>query len=117
MFPLGIRSICLVFTTCAQWLAQFVIVYSTPYMIVGITYGTFLFFASSVVVGIVVVYFFLPETKNLSMEEMDILFTNSGTAVQKRRKTDQIIAEQRNNLMLEQAAKATKVHVEDLKEV
>jgi len=66
-------------------------------MINSITYGTFLFFASSVVVGIAVIWFFMPETKGLSMEEMDILFTQKGSPKQKRRETERIIAERIND--------------------
>ncbi|KAI8213941.1 putative quinate permease [Colletotrichum sp. SAR 10_76] len=75
IFPMGIRSICLVFTTCAQWLGQFTIVYSTPYMMTDITYGTFLLFACSVVFGFVFTFLLIPETKGISLEDMDVLFT------------------------------------------
>ena len=91
----AIRSVCLVFTTCSQWLAQFVIVYSTPYMMTNITYGTFLLFGTSLVVGTLFIYLFLPETKGLLLEEMDILFSQKGFAVSQRRETDRIISEER----------------------
>jgi hypothetical protein len=32
-FPTAVRQVCLVFTTCTQWLGQFIIAYSTPYMV------------------------------------------------------------------------------------
>lgn len=95
VFPTGIRSICLIFTTCTQWLGQFIIAYSTPYMLANITYGTFLFFASSVVCGVTMVYFLMPETKGFSLEEMDVLFSINGLAINKHRKAENIIAEQR----------------------
>ncbi|OTB01160.1 hypothetical protein M426DRAFT_64584 [Hypoxylon sp. CI-4A] len=95
IFPTGIRSVCLVFTTCTQWLGQFIIVYSTPYMMTNITYGTFLFFGCFLVVGMLVVFFLMPETKGLSLEDMDILFSIEGSAVTQRRKADEIIATQR----------------------
>ena len=79
----------------------------------NITYGTFLFFGSSLVAGILVVIFFVPETMGLSLEEMDILFNVSGFAHGKRQKTDKIIQDMRaaeslagpdvkNNVILEQ---------------
>lgn len=95
VFPTGIRSISLVFTTCVQWLGQFIITYSTPYMMVNITYGTFLFFGSSVVCGLIIVYLFMPETKGFSLEEMDILFSIRGFALDKRRGAERAIADQR----------------------
>lgn len=97
VFPTAIRSVCLVFTTCSQWLAQFIIVYSTPYMMTNITYGTFLLFGTSLVVGIVFIYLFFPETKGLLLEEMDILFSQRGPATAKRRETDRIIQDRRND--------------------
>ncbi|KAH8883732.1 MFS quinate transporter QutD [Thozetella sp. PMI_491] len=97
VFPIAIRSACLVFTTCTQWLGQFIIVYSTPYMMANIKSGTFLFFGASLVVGIVVVFFLMPETKGLSLEEMDIMFSTKGSAIQMRRKADEILAAQRES--------------------
>lgn len=114
VFPTAIRSICLVFTTCTQWLGQFVIVYSTPYMMNNITYGTFIFFGASIVVAITVVYFLMPETKGFSLEEMDVLFRVKGMAVNKRRKAGHIIAQQRDAEQLVNAAKAPADHVEEV---
>lgn len=61
----------------------------------NITYGTFLFFGSSLVVGIIVVWVFMPETKGLALEDMDIMFNLGGLAHSKRIRTDEIIAEKR----------------------
>lgn len=66
---------------------------SVPYMITDIGYGTYFVFASFITVGIVWIYFFVPEvcsnlvllsnfifradrskTKGLTLEDMDILF-------------------------------------------
>jgi sugar porter (SP) family MFS transporter len=95
VFPTGVRSVCLVFTTCTQWLGQFIIVYSTPYMMNNIKYGTFIFFGSSLVVGITFVILFMPETKGLALEDMDIMFNMAGLAHGKRAKTDAVISERR----------------------
>ncbi|KAI2463022.1 general substrate transporter [Annulohypoxylon bovei var. microspora] len=94
VFPTGIRSLCLLFTTCTQWLGQFIIVYSTPYMMTNITYGTFFFFGSFLIVGTLVVFFFMPETKGLSLEDMNVLFNVKGFAITQRQKADEIIASQ-----------------------
>lgn len=42
IFPLGLRALCQAITTATQWLWQFVIARSTPYMIANIGYGTYL---------------------------------------------------------------------------
>ena len=74
VYPTAVRTLCLVFTTCNQWLAQFVIAYSFPFMIANITYGAFFFFAACIVVAFVFTYLLVPETKGISMEMMDLLF-------------------------------------------
>lgn len=92
---MGIRSVCLVFTTCAQWLGQFTIVYSTPYMMTDIKWGTFILFACSVVFGFVFTFLLIPETKGISLEDMDTLFTRKGLPRTWRRQADQILDERR----------------------
>jgi hypothetical protein len=57
-----------------QWLAQFIVVYSLPHMVLSITYGTFIFFGACTVVAFIFAYFFVPETKGVNLEDMDILF-------------------------------------------
>jgi hypothetical protein len=92
---MAIRSICLVFTTCAQWLGQFIIVYSTPYMMADIKYGTFLLFACSVVFGLCFAFFLIPETKGISLEDMDVLFGCKGMPRTWRRQTNETLAQRR----------------------
>ena len=43
-------------------------------MLEGWEWGTYIFFAVFLFVGIIWVWFFLPETKNASLEEMDRVF-------------------------------------------
>lgn len=82
-------------------------------MVANITYGTFLFFGSSLVVAMVVVYFLLPETKGLALEDMDILFSTKGSAPLKRRQADNIITSQRAaEASVPEVAKETAVHIE-----
>ena len=76
----------------------------------NITYGTFLLFGTSLVVGTVFIYLFLPETKGLLLEEMDILFSQKGLAVSQRRETDRIILEERRKDAHEQAVLGEKWH-------
>ncbi|KAM5517500.1 MFS quinate transporter [Fusarium oxysporum f. sp. phaseoli] len=97
IFPLGVRSVCLVATTCCQWLGQFIVVYSTPYMMENIKWGTFIFFAAFIVVGIFFAYFFVPETARLTLEDMDILFSTKGSARHKRRVVDAILQNRQQN--------------------
>jgi hypothetical protein len=47
---------------------------ATPSMLLKMTYGTYLFFAIWTYIGVVFIYFCLPELKGRSLESMDDLF-------------------------------------------
>jgi hypothetical protein len=49
-------------------------------MISGISYGTYLIFGILTICGAAFVWFFVPETKRLTLEEMDVIFGSEGTA-------------------------------------
>lgn len=49
-------------------------------MISGISYGTYLIFGILTFMGAAFVWFFVPETKRLTLEEMDVIFGSEGTA-------------------------------------
>ncbi|KAM0326352.1 hypothetical protein ACHAQA_006954 [Verticillium albo-atrum] len=74
VLPNRVRTLGMAFCICVQWLTQFVVVYSLPHMILGITYGTFLFFGCCTVLAIAFAWFFIPETKGVQLEDMDLLF-------------------------------------------
>lgn len=74
VLPTRVRTIGMMCAVCMQWLAQFIIVYSLPYMIASIKYGTFYFFGACTIVALVFAYLFVPETKGVSLEDMGILF-------------------------------------------
>ncbi|KAF6811763.1 MFS myo-inositol transporter [Colletotrichum sojae] len=75
-FPLHIRDIGMASATAVTWGFNFIISFSWPSMRTsfGAT-GAFLWYACWNVVGFVVAYFFLPETKNLTLEELDAVFS------------------------------------------
>ena len=58
---------------------QFIIAKSTPFMITSMGYGTYFFFGASTTVAFFWVWFLLPETKGLSLEDMDIIFGLPGS--------------------------------------
>ncbi|EAQ87472.1 hypothetical protein CHGG_04091 [Chaetomium globosum CBS 148.51] len=74
IFPLRIRGACISICVATHWIFNFMIARATPYMIADIGYGTYFLFAACITLSIPWVYFFVPETKNLSLEEMDRLF-------------------------------------------
>ena len=83
IYPTKVRSFCVMLTTCSHWLGQFYMSYAVGYMLRDITYGTFLFFGVMTVLGALYVWFFLPETQGVSLEDMDALFASKGTARRK----------------------------------
>jgi len=76
ILPTRVRTIGMAFGVCTQWLSQFMVVYSLPYMINGIGYGTFIFFGTWTVVAFIFAFLFVPETKGVGIEHMDLLFGN-----------------------------------------
>lgn len=77
IFPLDIRMLCVAITTADQWLWSFIISRTTPYMITSLGYGTYMFFGSLMVIMGFWAFFFIPETKGLTLEDMDTLFAGS----------------------------------------
>ncbi|RKK09013.1 Quinate permease [Fusarium oxysporum f. sp. narcissi] len=74
IIPNRVRTLGMAFCICVQWVTQFIVVYSLPHMVIGITYGTFLFFGACTVFAIIFAWLFIPETKGVQLEDMDLLF-------------------------------------------
>jgi hypothetical protein len=90
----------MVFGVCIQWLSQFIVVYSLPYMIKGIGYGTFISFETCCVAAFLFGYFLVPETKGVSIEDMGLLFSPGVSVIaQKARRNWE---ENRENLTVEE---------------
>jgi hypothetical protein len=49
---------------------NFIVGQVTPDMLEGITYGTYILFGLLTLIGAAFIWFFVPETKRLSLEEM-----------------------------------------------
>lgn len=59
---------------------NFIVGQVTPDMLTGMRYGTYIFFGLLTAGGALFIFLVLPETKALSLEEMDILFGSIGHA-------------------------------------
>lgn len=59
---------------------NFIVGQVTPDMLNTMTYGTYIFFGMLTFLGALFIYFIVPETKGLTLEEMDILFGSVGVA-------------------------------------
>lgn len=73
VLPNQVRTLGMMLAVCMQWLGQFIVVYSLPYMTTRITYGTFIFFGVCTVVALFFAFLFIPETKGVALEDMDLL--------------------------------------------
>lgn len=84
IFPLRIRSSAMAICTATHWILNLAIARAVPYMVSNLGkggYGTYFVFASCITLSIPFVYFFVPETKGLSLEEIDVAFGASPQTV------------------------------------
>lgn len=80
IWPLSNRPYGIALGASSNWMNNFIVGQVTPDMLKHMTYGTYIFFGLLTFGGAVFVYFVFPETKGLSLEEMDILFGSVGVA-------------------------------------
>jgi MFS family permease len=85
IFNLGNRSKAMSITTSATWMCNFIIGLVTPDMLDTIGYGTYIFFAAFCLLAFVFTYFFIPETRGKSLEDMDAVFGDNAAHDEKAR--------------------------------
>ncbi|ODN88841.1 sugar transporter [Cryptococcus wingfieldii CBS 7118] len=76
--PLRIRAPANALSTASNWIFNFMVVMATGPMFANIGWGTYAFFAA--MNGIIMfpgLYFFFPETKRYSLEDLDIIFAKA----------------------------------------
>jgi len=74
VFPLGLRAKGVSIGASSNWLNNFAVGMSTPDFVTAAPYGVYIFLGLMCVLGTLYVYFFVPETKNRTLDEMDELF-------------------------------------------
>lgn len=74
IFPLSIRAKGTSIGASANWMCNFVIALMTPSMLAKISWGLYIFFAAWLALGMAFVWFFVPETKGKTLEQMDQVF-------------------------------------------
>ncbi|KAJ5106608.1 hypothetical protein N7456_003283 [Penicillium angulare] len=95
IFPLSIRAKGTSIGASSNWMNNFIVAFVVPPMISGISWGMYLVFAALLFLGAIFIWFCVPETKNKTLEEMDVIF-GSVTASEDR----DILAEVREELGL-----------------
>ncbi|OJJ64238.1 hypothetical protein ASPSYDRAFT_1155543 [Aspergillus sydowii CBS 593.65] len=73
--PLAIRTRTAALATATNWIFTFLVVEITPVSIDNIGYRTYIYFAIFNFCFLPVIFFFYPETRNLTLEQIDRLFT------------------------------------------
>jgi len=80
VWPLSSRSYGMSLGASANWMNNFAIGQVTPVLLSNIGYGTYILFGLLTYMGAAFIWFFVPETKRLTLEEMDLVFGSEGVA-------------------------------------
>ena len=73
--PLAIRTRAAALATASNWIFTFLVVEITPVSISSIGWKTYVYFCIFNAFFVPLIYFFYPETRLLSLEQIDKLFT------------------------------------------
>lgn len=92
VFDQNIRSFVQAINSAFSWLPIFIMSRFTTKMIAAMHYGIYFFFACIALLSIPYVFFLVPETKGIALEDMDQLFDTSVPAYRAHKK---VIAEAR----------------------
>ncbi|KAF8825155.1 hypothetical protein HHX47_DHR7000327 [Lentinula edodes] len=92
IFPLSVRSKGLSIAASSNWMNNFIVGQVTPTMIAHLGFGTFIFFGVFSLLGGFFIMFFVPETKGVTLEEMEEVFgvTGQNLAVEDAQRLDAI---------------------------
>ncbi|KAF2459811.1 MFS sugar transporter-like protein [Lineolata rhizophorae] len=80
VWPLSNRPYGIALGASSNWMNNFIVGQVTPDMLTNLRYGTYIFFGLLTLGGAVFVWLVVPETKSLTLEEMDLIFGSPGTA-------------------------------------
>jgi len=78
IYPLRIRAKAISITTASNWLFNFIVAQIVPYLMDSINWGLYFVFAGFSLLMGAWVFFFVPETKGKSLEEIDEVFGQTG---------------------------------------
>ncbi|KAL5486301.1 hypothetical protein ACEPAI_7347 [Sanghuangporus weigelae] len=85
IWPLSVRGKGISIAASSNWMNNFIVGQVTPSMMAHLRFGTFIFFGTFSFMGGLFVLFFVPETKGLTLEEMDEVFGDeTGSSVQEQ---------------------------------
>ncbi|KAJ7903488.1 general substrate transporter [Mycena olivaceomarginata] len=91
IWPLSVRGKGVSIAASSNWMNNFIVGQVTPTMLKKLGFGTFVFFGAFSLLGGLFVMFFVPETKGVSLEEMEEVFgSTTGIARQDQDRLDAI---------------------------
>lgn len=93
IWPLSTRPYGVALGASSNWMNNFIVGQVTPDMLNAIPYGTYIIFGLLTYLGAAFIWFYVPETKRLTLEEMDIIFGSEGTAQADNERMEEINAE------------------------
>jgi sugar porter (SP) family MFS transporter len=74
VFPLGLRAKGVSIGASSNWLNNFAVGISTLDFVAAAPFGAYIFLGMICIISVFYVYFFVPETKNRTLDELDELF-------------------------------------------
>jgi hypothetical protein len=80
IWPLSNRPYGIALGASSNWMNNFIVGQVTPDMLTSMSYGTYILFGMLTYLGAAFIWFYVPETKRLTLEEMDVIFGSEGTA-------------------------------------
>ncbi|KAF7316813.1 General substrate transporter [Mycena chlorophos] len=91
IWPLSVRGKGVSIAASSNWMNNFIVGQVTPTMLQHLGFGTFVFFGAFSLFGGLFVMFFVPETKGVTLEEMEEVFGNTtGLAAEDAARMDAI---------------------------
>lgn len=81
LFPTSMRARGVSIVASTNWMFNFIIGLTTKDMIDSMKYGTYIFFAAFCAIGAVFVWWYVPETKDKTLEELDVYFGGDASGI------------------------------------
>jgi len=88
IFPNRIRAKATSLTTAANWIFSAVLAFAVPPLLYSINWKMYMVFGTFNVLAFIQVFVMVPETKNFTLEEMDIVFEGRPWAKTRPRESD-----------------------------
>ncbi|KAF2668599.1 putative MFS sugar transporter [Microthyrium microscopicum] len=90
VWPLSNRPYGIALGASSNWMNNFIVGQATPDMLDRMKYGTYIFFGLLTLGGALFVWLYVPETKGLTLEEMDLIFGTADIVARDREIMDEV---------------------------